>query len=213
MLVVGVGSRKNSSGDHCTAVTYNGVSLTLAVRYNDWYATTDYREISIWLLAGPATGANTVSVTMNSCVSFVGVSTSYTGVNQSSTKDASATAAFYSGGTKTVNITTVADNCWIAAIGYAIASSGYVTISGTQTGRASSNTYSIQEILIEDTNAAQTPAGSKTVGESMTGGSLTSCYLGAVSFAPAAAVASASVGIVGDGLTGHAGPLSKGLIG
>jgi hypothetical protein len=190
----------------CTVsgVTYNGVSMASAgSKAQSNYDHGTYG--SIWLLAAPASGTHNVVITYTEAyVTVCGVASSYTGCSQTSTKDAFGSGSGTSSGTKTFTVTTVANNCWI----FAGALAWYQDTTASQTGRYH-NYASYKSSIAEDTNAAQTPAGAKTMGAVFTSG--VDCYaMVGASFAPY--VATASVGLVGQGLVGSYSPLSKGML-
>ena len=92
-----------------STITYNGVALT-KVRSDD--NGVSFRT-EIWYLINPATGSNTVSVTMGSFVLEVwGFATSLTGAKQSSQPDAH-NGNFGATNSSSVSVTTIANNSWI----------------------------------------------------------------------------------------------------
>ena len=101
-LVVFVNSK--TSADNITGITYNAVSLT-----NAGITVTAVSFLSIWYLLGPATGANTVTITASSAVNTIFGIQSYTGV-MSVGAFAAATGTALS---MSITYTTTADNSWI----------------------------------------------------------------------------------------------------
>lgn len=100
----------DESGDGITAVTYNGVSMTLLIKQT---LTTTPITMYFWGLAAPATGANTIAVTNTGGHSVGGISSSYTGVKQTGQPDATASSnATGVASPKTTTVTTVAANSW-----------------------------------------------------------------------------------------------------
>lgn len=91
-----------------TAVTYNAVSAT----FLNYVTQGAGCNADLWQLTGPATGANTVSVTFTSTNLDV-ISASYSGAKQSGQPDATNTTTQASGTSITTTVTTVAANCWI----------------------------------------------------------------------------------------------------
>jgi len=65
-----------------SAITYNGVAMTLADSY------TGLKKIYLYYLVAPALGANNIVVTLSSTPDFGLMAVSYTGVNQTSPLDA-----------------------------------------------------------------------------------------------------------------------------
>lgn len=167
LLTVGITLQAVTSFPTASAVTYNGVSMTKARADTFDAGAFGKLESSVWLLHAPATGSNTVSVTFTggTSPSGVGSSTSYTGAQQSDTADASNGTTGNTTGDKTFTVTTVSDNCWIYVVGMNAATTT-PTLAADQTSRGTvSWTGAVADIVrAEDTNAAQTPAGAKTVG-------------------------------------------------
>jgi hypothetical protein len=165
----------SSDTDKITGVTYAGTAMSRLIGIQDNNLT---RWHYIYGLLAPSTGANNVVVSASN--TFVGGgSASYTGVNQSGLPDATATDVT---GTSVndfnVNITTVADNCWV------FSSCGRnITTGGSMTFRvALSHVSSVVELV--DTNGVLTPAGTKTLTFHQPDTNQHSALL--VSFAPAA---------------------------
>lgn len=77
ILVVGV-SIRNSAGQTVSSVTYAGVGLTFIGAQSNG---TNSR-IEMWRLLAPATGTNSIVVTMSAGAHFVGGAASFTGVDQ-----------------------------------------------------------------------------------------------------------------------------------
>jgi hypothetical protein len=213
LLVVGV-SLKNTTQPACSAVTYNTVSMTkvTSIQTNDG---STYLESSIWFLFAPASGAHNVSAAFTANSVAFGVSCSYSGAQQSNTKDASATKTWTGSAAQSATVTTVADKCWVFAMGIQRDGWGSPILTAGQTSRGGGNSvidnYG-ESGRGEDSNAAKTPAGAYTV--SMTSacddGSSPGCFC-AASFGPVVVV-TASVGLVGQGLVGSYSPLSKGQL-
>lgn len=142
LLIVGAMSQ---SGDVVTGVTYNGVAMTQIQ-----HTSANGEDVYLFSLVAPATGANNVVVSSSSGDVY-GTSVSYTGVAQVSPDDGS------SNGTTTaittnLTVTTTVDNDWLV---------------GGGRGLSTANTNSTRRVDaifdMFDTNAAQTPAGSKTM--------------------------------------------------
>jgi hypothetical protein len=109
MLVVSVMS--NTAADP-TGITYNGVAMTKGKTGTD-----ANRNCSIWYLANPATGANTVAVTWAGSTAYpAGSATSYTGCDTTiGANTASNTAT--SGTTFSVALTTTVSNSFVCVSG------------------------------------------------------------------------------------------------
>lgn len=194
-LVVGV-AVNSATQSTVTAVTFNGVSMTnmKALQGTDGALGTD--EVSLWGLINPAAGSHTVSATatLGTLPDFAGVSVSYSGVNQSTTPDAtgSGQTTTTTPGAFTWNTTTVTDQDWVVAVGnYLNNGSTQTTLTATQTSRGTQPmSINLDGVMrMEDTNAVVTPAGVKSMGFTSGGGTgLTLALLSAVSVALAPAV-------------------------
>ena len=80
-------------------------------------------------------------------------------------------------------------NCWIYLAGIAITGSGSATLTADQTSRGIltvSSAITDGQFRSSDTNAAQTPAGNKTVGMTAGGTGFAGVTISAASFAPIA---------------------------
>lgn len=101
------------SGRTCTGVTYNGVSLTPIVTYNDGY--------TYWLgyLANPSTGTNNIVATMSGTGTVGGISAvSMSGVKQTSPVNTYATDGHLNDNTdRGAEITTTVDGCGVFTVG------------------------------------------------------------------------------------------------
>lgn len=100
-----------NTGQTCSGVTYNSVSMTEQGSYIQDSA--GPRTYAFYLL-GPATGSNSISITVSGG-NTVGSAASYTGVSQSGFPDAYTTTAGGITTSFTSTITTVASNAWIIA--------------------------------------------------------------------------------------------------
>lgn len=188
LLVVGIVA-KSEVGTQATttAVTYGGVSMTKARADQN---TTNNEESSIWMLFNPTRGANLISATLTLGAAGQragGVSVSYKNAQQSSTADAVNGSTGSGVGDKTVAVTTVANNCWIFAIGVnSCTVSPSITSDQNPRGNSTSLTVSGNGYLMqcEDTYILGA-AGAKTVGFTMAAGTGTAqwCFT-AASFAP-----------------------------
>lgn len=138
IIFITVSSRDTSATDIAVSgVTYNSVALTkarediseTAPSSGTWIAT------SVWYLAAPTAGANTVEVTFTGTVnrSVAGAAT-FSGAAQSNVVDSTATDFIGSGVTTVLDatVTTVANNCFIINAFYSGANGG-VTPDGNMT--------------------------------------------------------------------------------
>lgn len=109
VLIVGVTHWHSDNTAIVSGVTYNSVALT-QIR-TDIHGADDSKKTDLWYLLAPATGSNTVEVTMNKVIGnkWGGCAVSLTGV---AALDAD-NGASGTGTTITVDVTTVADNAWV----------------------------------------------------------------------------------------------------
>ena len=180
LLVVGI-ITVGSSQPTVSAVTFDSVAMTKARadQKNDGAGT--YVESSVWILKNPNTGTKSISASITNNTSAGGVSASYTGCSQTSTADAvNGKTGTTAAGSQSFTVTTSADNCWIFAIGM-----GLTSCAANQTTRGTvAIYYAVVAVCGEDTNAAQTPAGAKTIGFTLNSIQVVWTMSGA-SFAPA----------------------------
>jgi len=112
ILVVGVSIVDSGGGGPAavTGITYNSVALTLIRRGLGGSS----NATEMWRLIAPATGANTIAVTLSQAPvqNSMGGAVSLTGVHQTTPVDAS-NAATSSAGNASVSVTTVAANAWL----------------------------------------------------------------------------------------------------
>ncbi len=158
-----------SAGQTVTGITYNGVALSL-VSGAAISTVTSLGRVECWGLANPASGSNTIAVTLSGSSNSVGEAVSYTNVHQTSPTEAgNANQATNVGAADaTVAITTVADNDWVHA---AIACND-PSITANQTTR-SNMTDSISVSVADEDFGPQTPAGAKTMGYTAVGAGVT----------------------------------------
>ena len=158
VLLVGV--MKGANLTTIDSVTYNGTALTQINTQSTGGST--FGQQALYYLKNPTTGANNIVITCSGgtahyIYSAYGI---YSGVDQTTaiepsggnTSSATATSV-------AASVTTVADNDWVVGIhGRWSGAAGTIT-AGTNTTLQTSQHWC--EWI--DTNAAQTPAGSKTV--------------------------------------------------
>lgn len=147
------------ASQNVTGITYNAVALT---QIGTGQRSPSDRFFGMWYLVGPSTGANNLVTSMPAnAQGTTQMVASYSGCAQSGQPDNSATAQTAgSGTTNSASITTVANNCWIAAIFNDATGSASVT-AGVNTTVRQSNAGS--EYGFVDSNMAITPAGSATL--------------------------------------------------
>jgi len=142
-----------------SSVTYNGVGMTAVGSDND---NGGGERSNIDYLVAPATGANNVVITMSGATSIEAVAASYTGALQTSPIDASRyePAALENTSSYSEALTTTTDNSWViwGTRNY----SGVVVSAGANTALRE-QVLVIYGALFGDSNAAVTPAGSRTL--------------------------------------------------
>lgn len=155
-LSVGIGML--SLAQTVTAMTYNSVAMTFLGSQN---SVTGAARIELWGLIAPATGTNSIAVTLSGSIASAGVASSYTNVHQTSPTEGfnSAQATNVGAADATVNVTTVADNDWcvdiVATDDTAITVGAGQTSAGNVTGLGGSAAMSYE--------GPKTPAGSVTM--------------------------------------------------
>lgn len=102
-----------SAGQTVTGITYNGVALS-PITGASGSTVTSFGRVECWGLVNPASGANTIAVTLSGSVTSAATAVSYTGVNQSAPTEAGnfAQATNIGAADATVMVTTIADQCW-----------------------------------------------------------------------------------------------------
>jgi len=155
ILIVSV-SNNSTTASQIASVTYNGTGMT-SIRRDVGTVGSSVGTVETFYLLAPSTGTNNVVITQGATKStFVSSgAASYYGVAQSSPIDVtdyteSLTATY------TLQATTATDNTWGVA---GVFSQRGITANTNVTIRSGS----ASGITIGDTNAAQTPAGSKSM--------------------------------------------------
>lgn len=147
---------ENNNQSGITSMTYNSVSLTQAVFFNE----TNGQQISLWYLIGPATGTHSFAVTRtsNSGNSWWQIA-SYSGAKQSGQPDATTSNSGTTATSLTTTLTTVADNTISILVGYANNASSPLTVGTNSTKVA--EMAPIRSTLFDSTGVGpKTPAGS-----------------------------------------------------
>lgn len=103
-----------SVGGTVTSITYNGVAMS-AVPNASISTVSSLGRIECWGLANPASGTNTISVTLSGSIASIGTAVSYTNVDQTVPTEAgnAAQATNVGAADATVSVTTITDQCWI----------------------------------------------------------------------------------------------------
>lgn len=165
-------------GSYVTGITYGGVAMTQAASVGIYGGGATSR---IYILANPATGANNIVVTKSSGNNAIwSVAGSYAGAAQTGQPDATGSTTL-SGSTTTTSVTSVADNCWMVLVGWCD-NGGTVSAGTGSTKRVQTTGYGGNGLF--DSNAAITPAGSKSMTYTSGNGGQTGL---AITLAPASA--------------------------
>lgn len=161
----------SANSDSLTSIAYNGVNLTIDIRYG---SSNTARWDYIGDLIGPATGSNNVVVTMSASVNIDCVVASYSGVQA---RDAVGSGQQTVTSPLTVNVTTVADNSWQVA--------GGMSPGGISGGSGTLRSTSGQNTALYDAGPL-TPAGAKSFTIASSSGLISG---GSISIAPGTQVA------------------------
>lgn len=139
-----------------TSYTFNGVSLTAAVSKTAATGITEY----LYYLVAPAVGSSTVAVTTSGSLSASSC-LSYTGVDQSSPIDATATGVDTVTTSYNTTATTVTNNAWVVA--GSRTGNGFALTAGANTNvRIQPETLAFGSGALWD-GGPKTPAGSFTL--------------------------------------------------
>jgi hypothetical protein len=150
-----VGISMLSLAQTVTGITYNGAALTYIGAQN---SVTGAARTEMWGLVAPASGTNTIAVTLSGAIASAGNASSYTGVNQTVPTESwnAAQATNVGAADATVNVTTIADNDWtvdiLATDDTAVTVGTGQTQTGNVTGAGGSGAMSYK--------GPKTPAGS-----------------------------------------------------
>ena len=146
-LIVGV-AFSDSFGPTISSITYNSVALTKLKEETVVFGLVS----SIWGLAAPTSGSNSVTVTFSGSASSRSTSVSYTGVKQTSTTDgtggANGSGPPGGGGTVTVDVTTSVDNDIV--VDCVSTSDTGLTVGAGQTERANQTGGGVPSLMFSD---------------------------------------------------------------
>lgn len=156
-LAVGI-AMLSVGGASVTGITYNGVAMSLV---DARASVTGAIRAELWGLVAPASGTNTIAVTLTAPLDSIGEAVSFTGVNQTFATEGAADASATNVGAAdaTVNVTTVADNDWTVDI--VATSDTAITVGAGQTSR--NNVSGALGSGGMSTEGPKTPAGSVTM--------------------------------------------------
>ena len=146
------------AGSSVTSITYNGVAMTFIGAQASAVGAV---RVELWGLIAPASGSNTVAVTLSAALDSVASAISLNNVHQTSPTEGfnSATATNVGAADATVNVTTVADNDWVLD-GVATDDTA-ITVGAGQTSR--NNVTGALGSGANSTEGPKTPAGSVTM--------------------------------------------------
>lgn len=156
-LAVGI-SMLSVAGSSVSSITYNGVALSLI---DARASVSGAVRAELWGLANPASGTNTISVTLSAALDSIGNATSLVNVNQSLPTEAAndASATNVGAADATVDVTTVTDQDWV--IDCVASSDTSITVSAGQTQRG--NVTGTLGSGAMSTEGPKTPAGAVTM--------------------------------------------------
>lgn len=181
-----------SAGATVTSIIDNYDVAPVNLKFIGLQATvTSLGSVECWGLAGAVTGTKNVQVNLSGSITSAATAASYNGVHQTSPTEAfnSAQATNVGAADATVNITTIADNCWVH--GAVVANDDAITAN--QTTRNNVSFAAVGSGANEDNNAAKTPAGAVTM--SYTGvAALKTWAIGGYAIRPTAAASNEPLG-------------------
>lgn len=156
-LVVGI-SMLSVAGSSVSGITYNSVAMTFLGAVA---SVSGAVRAEIWGLIAPTVGSNTIAVTLTTALDSIGCAISLDGVHQTSPTEgfASATATNVGATDATVDVTSVADRCWI--VDQVATDDTAITIGAGQTSR--NNVTGTLGSGADSTEGPKTPAGSVTM--------------------------------------------------
>jgi len=157
-----------------TSITYNGTNLTKEGQFTN----TPAGIVSGgWYLIAPATGSNTVSLTLNGGGgAYASCSMTYSGVAQSGFPDSRNTGSSAANvSSLAISTTVVASNCWLVGMAGGDATSS-LTLTTDLTSRQTCNFSGANDFIrVVDSNATVS-TGSNTMNITLGGGTQRSCW-------------------------------------
>lgn len=148
-----------------SAVTFNGVSMTLLV--GPQTTAIGSQKSYLWGLAAPTTGTNNIVVTKTGGL-LVLDAVLYSGAQQTTPVEATNTTSG-SGTSGSISVTTLTDNAWL--VGYFRGNGSGAFTAGSNTVVRTSAAEGTRQMV--DTGVDQTPAGSKSLNVTMASQSYT----------------------------------------
>jgi hypothetical protein len=177
ILIVSV-SMLSVAGSSVTGITYNSIALT---KIRSDASVSGAVRTELWRLIAPATGANTVEVTLSAGLDSISAANSFTGVDQINPIDAQngASATNVGAADATVSVTTVADGCVVVdSVG---TDDTAITVGAGQTQR--SNVTGTLGSGASSSEGPKSPAGAVTMSWTDVGAAAT-WTISVVSLAP-----------------------------
>jgi len=162
LLVLIVSYIRTAETTPTITATYNGVSMTSAVSAYDTSTSRGYKT-EVFYLVAPATGSNTVAITIGASVSgMVACAMTFTDVNQSSPIGVTGSGIASTGTSVSFNLSTTAVNSYIVGGGMSRRGTGNLTIDGAYTGvyDTESGTDTTTDLLAVGGYRATTSTGS-----------------------------------------------------
>lgn len=156
-LTVGI-SMLSVGGSSVSSITYNGVNLSLIKAQA---SVSGAVRAELWGLVAPASGSNTIVVTLSAALDSIGGAVSFTGVHQTSPTEgaASATATNVGAADATVDVVTVANKD--VCVDVVATSDTAITVGAGQTSR--NNVTGTLGSGAMSTEGPKTPAGTVTM--------------------------------------------------
>lgn len=188
-LFVGV-SMLSVLGSSVSGITYAGINL---IMIGAVASVSGAVRSEIWFLPNPATGANSIAVTLTASLDSIGNAASFTGVHQAYPIEAfaSATTTNVGAADATVNVTTVSDNDIV--IDNVATDDTSITVGAGQTSR--NNITGTLGSGAMSTEGRQTPAGAVTMSWTNVGAAATWSTV-AVGIVPVSTIALLSQSVI-----------------
>lgn len=159
LLFVGV---LQQAGSTCSAVTYDGVSMTL-VGSNNGAGGIGSNILYLFMLKAPAIGTHTVTVTETSgTASTMVVIASYFNCSTITEPDNSSNGGATTTTTYSQSVTSIANNCWAILVSYYNDGGGVTGTNPTAGTNTVIRTQTQNRLTLADSNNPKSPAGSIT---------------------------------------------------
>lgn len=137
-LLVGVMAWQNTS-EVVSSITYNSVALSKEISLDPGSRSGDGHFVEIWSLANPASGSNTIAVTMSASTTCVSAGVSFTNVLQSDPcGDTSSAVETATGTAVTVDVTSDSNAIVVDFVAWWEVTDAAATVGAGQTQRLNS---------------------------------------------------------------------------